>query len=295
MKSILSEMAGMVAFVRTVETGSFSAAAKNLGLTPSATSKSVSRLELLLGAKLFRRSTRTLSLTHEGDAFYGVLMPLLREVEKSADVARPQSFASGHLRVGLPGDLGLQILKPVLNDFMSEHPAISFEISTTDRRVDILRENFDVVFRVGGEEQNTLMSRTIAHLDMVLVASPSLAERYGSIEEPERLRALPFARYVMNGEPYSIRFMDGTEMIPEGRIDLDSASAIREAAISGIGAGHLIRSLVQQDIDQGTLVELLPSMKLQTVSLRAVHVSGTMPPLRLQMLIDFVAQILRRK
>lgn len=287
-------MAGMVAFVRTVETGSFSAAAKNLGLTPSAASKSVSRLELLLGTKLLRRSTRTLSLTDEGEAFYDVLTPLLRAVEKSADVARPRSYASGHLRVGLPGDLGLQILKPVFSEFMEHHPAISLEISTTDRHVDVLRENFDVVFRVGGVKQNTLMSRTIANLDMVLVASPKLVERYGSISEIDDLRLLPFARYVLGGVPYSIRFLDGNEITPEGRVDLDSAAAIREAAISGIGAGHLIRRLVQQDIDQGRLVELLPSMALETVPLRAVHVSGSMPPLRLQVLIQFVTEILRR-
>ncbi|MDX0488015.1 LysR family transcriptional regulator [Sinorhizobium medicae] len=294
MKGILNEMAGMVAFVRTVETGSFSAAAKSLGLTPSAASKSVSRLELLLGAKLFRRSTRTLSLTHEGDAFYGLVMPLMRQIESATEVVRPKHQASGHLRVGLPGDLGIQILKPVFTEFMSEHPAISFEISTTDRHVDILREKFDVVFRVGEVQQNALISRTIAHLDMALVASPIFVAQWGLVEDVRRLQKLPFARYTMAGRHYPIRFVNGTEIVPEGRVDLDSASAIREAVISGVGAGHLVRRLVQEDIDQGRIIELLPSMKLQTVPLQAIHVSGNMPPHRLTLLVNFVAGAMRR-
>ncbi|MDX0463530.1 hypothetical protein GOC73_28430 [Sinorhizobium medicae] len=134
----------------------------------------------------------------------------------------------------------------------------------------------------------------IAHLDMALVASPIFVAQWGLVEDVRRLQKLPFARYTMAGRHYPIRFVNGTEIVPEGRVDLDSASAIREAVISGVGAGHLVRRLVQEDIDQGRIIELLPSMKLQTVPLQAIHVSGNMPPHRLTLLVNFVAGAMRR-
>lgn len=293
MQGLLSETAGLVAFVRTVETGSFSAAAKSLGATPSSASKSIARLESLLGAKLFRRSTRVLTLTAEGEAFYGRVMPLLREIENAGDAVQSHETISGHLRISLPGEIGRRLLTPIFSRFMSSHPGISLDIGMTDSHVDILRDNYDIAFRAGHADHNGLMSRTLAHLDMVLVAAPSLIERHGRVETVEDLYRLPFARYSIAGRPYSIRFSNGLEVHPEGRLDLDSATAIKDAAKQGLGAAHVLKWIVEEDIDDGSLVVLLPDLPLETVPFRALHAFGRMPSLRMQVLTEFVAEIVR--
>ncbi|WP_367828633.1 LysR family transcriptional regulator [Shinella sp. S4-D37] len=280
-------------FVRVVETGSFSAAAKSLGATPSSASKSISRLENLLGAKLFRRSTRVLMLTAEGEAFYERVMPLLREIENATDVLQSHGAISGRLRISLPGEMGRLLVRSIFSGFLPSHPDISLEIGMTDSHVDILRDNYDIAFRVGHTDHNGLMSRTLAHLDMVLVAAPSLIERHGRVQTVDGLRRLPFARYSVEGRPYPIRFADGLEVHPQGRLDLDSATAIKEAARRGLGAAHLLKRIVQKDIDDGSLVVLLPDRPLEKVPFRALHASGRMPSLRMQVLTDFVAETIR--
>lgn len=293
MQGLLSETAGLVTFVRTVQTGSFSAAAKSLGATPSSASKRVSRLEVLLGAKLFRRSTRVLTLTPEGEAFYERVMPLLRELESSTDVVQSHGATSGHLRVSLPGEMGRLLLGPIFSHFMQAYPGISLEIGMTDRHVDILRDNYDIAFRVGHSDHNGLMSKTLSHLDMVLVAAPSLIERYGKVEETAKLRELPFARYSVQGRPYPVRFADGLEILPRGRLDLDSATAIKEAAKLGLGVAHVLKRIVQKDIDDGSLAVLLPNCELEKLPFRALHAFGRMPNLRMQLLTDFVTNFIR--
>jgi DNA-binding transcriptional LysR family regulator len=292
MQSLLNETAGLVAFVRTVRAGSFSAAAKSLGTTPSSVSKSVSRLEQLLGASLFRRSTRLLAMTPEGEAFYERISPLLEGIDAAADATRSHLEPAGHLRVSLPSELGRMILQRVVDEFMPRYPEISLEIGMTDRAVDLLRENYDVAFRVGGTAQSGLMCRTLAHLDMAIVASPAFLARHRKMSAPGDLRELPFVRYVIAGVPYPIPLPDGSELVPQGRLDLDSATAIRDAAVSGVGAAYLIKRIVQDDIDRSLLVEPLPGIPLGTVPLQAIHASGKMPSLRLQVFTDFIASIM---
>lgn len=292
MESLLNETAGMLAFVRTVETGTFSAAARTLGVTSSAASKSVSRLESILHAKLFRRSTRLLAMTAEGEAFYARVMPLLREIEASADAVQSYRETSGHLKVSLPGELGRVMLGPIFNDFMPRFPGISLEIGMTDRHVDLVRENYDAAFRVGNSDRNELMCRTLAHLDMALVASPSFLRVNPVPGSVEQLSQLQFAKYSLGGKTYPVRFASGREFFPSGRIEFDTATAIREAARSGAGVAHLLKRVVEEDLREGSLVELLPNIRLQTVPFQALHASGSMPSHRLQIFTEFIAQVM---
>ncbi|WP_428414869.1 LysR family transcriptional regulator [Pararhizobium sp.] len=292
MESLLNESAGMLAFVRTVETGTFSAAARTLGVTPSAASKSVSRLESVLRAKLLRRSTRRLAMTAEGEAFYARVMPLLREIDASADAVQSYRETSGHLKVSLPGELGRVMLGPILNDFMPRYPGISLEIGMTDRHVDLVRENYDAVFRVGSSDRNELMCRTLAHLEMVLVASPAFLDGNPFPASVEQLAQLKFAKYSLGGQTYPVRFANGREFSPSGRIEFDSATAIREAARSGAGVAHLLKRVVEEDIREGSLVELLPDIGLQTIPFQALHASGSMPSHRLELFTEFIAKVM---
>ncbi len=293
MQGLLAETAGLVIFVRTVQTGTFSGAARSLGTTPSSASKSVSRLEMLLGAKLFRRSTRLLTLTPEGEALCQRVTPLLREIENSTDVVQSHGATFGHLRVSLPGEMGRLPVGPIFSRFMQSYPGISMEIGLTDNHVDILRDNYDIAFRVGNADHNGLMSKTLARLDMVLVASPRLIERYGKVRAIEDIRELPFARYSVHGRSYPVRFADGQEVHPRGRLDLDSATAIKEAAKTGFGVAHVLKRIVQDELDDGSLVLLLPDHELEKLPFRALHAFGRMPNLRMQLLTQFVSETVR--
>lgn len=288
MRSLLSEMTGLVAFVRTVETGSFSAAARSLQTTPSGVSKSISRLETLLGLKLFRRSTRILMLTPDGEIFLEKISPLLRQIEDSADVFQSDHGATGHLRISMPSELARLLMPPIFTRFVPQYPGITLDLGTTDRHVDLIRENYDIAFRVGKVEGGDLMLRTLVHLEMALVASPAFLQRWGPISEPARLNDIPFARYAIAGHPYRIRFADGSTMTPSGQVDLDTATAIRMAAVDGVGVAYLMKCIVQDELDRGELVQVLPSVQLESLPFQAVHAFGRMPTHRLRLFSDFI-------
>ncbi|UNK50798.1 LysR family transcriptional regulator [Lysobacter sp. S4-A87] len=289
MASLLNQSANLIAFVRVVEAGSFSAAARNAGTTPSAISKSIGRLESELGAKLFRRSTRLLSLTQEGQAFFERIAPLLREIEDSADAIRPASAAQGRLRVSMPSDLGRILMKPLAWVFLPANPELELDMTLLDRHVDVIGEGYDVVFRVGAVADSDLKVRTLAELDMALVASPQLLARWGTPTSLDALRELPFVRYLLRGRTLPVTFKDGSVIVPRGQFGLDSGSGLRAAALCGTGVAYLMKCTVQEDIDRGNLVQLMTQQILPRLPLQALHAFGRLAPARVGLLSDFVA------
>jgi DNA-binding transcriptional LysR family regulator len=283
MPHLLSEAPGLVAFVRAVEAGSFSAAARDLGTTPSAVSKSVARLERHLGARLFRRSTRILALTPEGQAFFDRVSPLLQEIEQSADMVQPSADLRGRLRVSLPSEIA------ILTRFLARYHSLDLEIGITDRPVDLIREDYDVVFRVGHVPESDLTVRTLAQLEMALVASPALLERCGAPRSVDDLRMLPFARYVVGRKAPEIRFADGTTVATRGRVGFDSGFGLRSAAKMGMGVAYVTRCIVEEDLRRGDLVVVLPDKPLPPMPFQALHAFGQAAPMRVRILSDFIA------
>jgi DNA-binding transcriptional LysR family regulator len=289
MTVIGDKTAGLAAFVSAVETGSFSAASERLGTTPSAISKSVARLELRLGAKLFRRSTRSLTLTVEGTAYYERAAPLLRGLEDAEEVVRSASKARGRLRITMPSELGRLLMDPLTNGFLPRHPEIRLEIGMTDRPVDLIREGYDLALRAGRLVDSDLAVRTLGELPMALVASPEHLDRNGRPGSLEELSRAAHVRYVLGGRPFPISFMDGQTVSPEGRLDLDSGFALRVAALNGVGIAYLLRCTVEADINSGHLEVILPQRQLERVHLHFLHAFGRIPPLRARLFMDFVA------
>ena len=149
MATILEKTTGLVAFVRTVDAGSFSAASRLIGSSQSAVSKSVARLERRLGVRLIQRSTRTLGLTAEGTAYYERVAPLLRAIEEAEDVVQVASEAKGRLRVSAPQEFGRLLVACWAPEFLARHPGLKLELNVTDRNVDIIREGYDLAIRMG--------------------------------------------------------------------------------------------------------------------------------------------------
>ena len=289
MTIISDKMAGLVAFAATVETGSFSAASERLGTTPSAISKSVARLEQRLGAKLFRRSTRSLTLTVEGAAYFERAVPLLRGLDDAEDAVRSASTARGKLRVTMPSELGRLLMNAITNGFMPKHPEIRLDIGMTDRSVDLIREGYDLALRAGKLSDSELTARTLGELPMELVASPEHLKRNGRPHSIDDLNRATHLRYMLGGRPVPIRFMDGSVIAPEGRVDLDSGFALRVAALNGVGIAYLLRCTVDADIKSKRLEVVLQQHELERVPLHFLHAFGRTPPLRARLFMDFVA------
>lgn len=289
MTVISDKMAGLTAFVATVETGSFSAASERLGTTPSAVSKSVARLEQRLGAKLVRRSTRSLTLTIEGTAYFERAVPLLRDLEDAEDVVRSTSTARGTLRITMPSELGRLLTDSLTNRFLPQHPEMRLDIGMTDRSVDLIREGYDLALRAGQLPDSDLDARTLGKLPMALVASPKYLERNGRPRSLKDLSQAMHVRYMLGGRPFPIRFMDGSVVVPEGRLDLDSGFALRVAALNGVGIAYLLRCTVEADIESKHLEVVLPQRQLERVPLHFLHAFGRTPPLRARLFMDFVA------
>jgi DNA-binding transcriptional LysR family regulator len=290
MPNLLNETSGLIAFVRTVEAGSFSAAARNLDTTPSAVSKSVARLEKKIGARLFLRSTRALTLTQDGRIFFERVAPLLRDLESSDEGIGSDAALSGRLRVSMPAELAPLLLPRLFTGFAADNPNLHLDIGLTDRFVDLIREDFDVVLRAGNPTQGDLIVRHLADLQMVIVASPAFLETWGNPLPAKSFAALPFARYVLGGLVQPVRLADGSSFVPVGRVDCDSGAALIQAALAGLGAAYLLRCLVAKELQAGTLVTPAPEIALPSLPFNALHAFGRTVPLRVKLFCDFIAR-----
>lgn len=292
--NVLDQAPGLVAFASAVEAGSFSAAARTLGTSPSAVSKSVARLEQRFGVRLFQRSTRVLSLTQEGAAYYERIAPLLRALDEAGDAVRPAGIAQGVLRITAPGDLGRILLEPVVGRFLPMHPELKLEMSLADRHVDLIREGYDIAIRAGQVADSDLTARRLADLPLVLVASPGYLARRGTPDSIEALHSHAHARYMLGGKAFPIRFADGTVLNPAGVFDTDNSVALRIAALGDLGIMQILRLFVQDDIEAGRLVPVLPSQPLPLVTISALHAFGRQAPARARLFIEFLAAELER-
>jgi DNA-binding transcriptional LysR family regulator len=276
-----------------VETGSFSAAARVIGSTPSAVSKSIDRLERRFGVKLFLRSTRTLNLTVDGAAYFERIAPLLRALEDAEEVLHAADSTRGLLRVSLPKVLSGILLDALTSDFRTRHPRIKLDLSITDRHVDLIREGFDVGLRCGQVDDTELFVRPLGRLPMVLVASPAYLAREGRPQTLEALKAASHLRYMRGGRPFGIAFANGAVLSPEGVFDADSGIALRIAVLNGVGIACMPKAWVEDDLQAGRLEIVLPDEPLESPPIQALHAFGRIQPLRVRLFTDFVAERLR--
>jgi DNA-binding transcriptional LysR family regulator len=290
MTAIMEKTAGLVAFVRTVDTGSFSKAARSIGTTPSAVSKSVARLERRLDVRLLRRSTRTLGLTVEGAAYYERVAPLLRAIEDAEDEVQNADRASGLLRITASLDLGRTLIAKWLAAFVELYPEIRIEMSLTERNVDLVSEGYDLAIRMRELADADLISRKLANMGIVIVAAPRYLARRPAPTSFEALHQHACVSYLLNGRPFPFSLADGTTHLPAGPIDCDDGGAVREAVLAGAGIGYLLHCTVAEELACGTLVRILPDLPLPTMPLYAVHAYGRRLPRRARLFIDFLIE-----
>lgn len=286
-------------FVRVVERGTFSAAAGALGMTPSAVSKLIGRLEGRLGARLINRTTRRLGLTPEGAAFYESGVRILAEIEAAERDAAAGAVPRGRLRINCNVPFGQHYLVPLMPAFLAAHPDIVADISLTDRVVDLLEERADVAIRAGPLRESSLIARKLWQSRMVVVGAPAYLERHGTptaLADISRHNCLEFSfSRLIEGWPFRDRVEGEIRIRPGGNALLSDGEAMRVAALSGLGLARLSRFHIARDIEAGTLVPVLEDLNPgDEEALHAIYVGqGGHLPARVRAFLDFLVANVR--
>jgi len=290
MTAIVDTSAGLAAFVRTIETGSFSEAARLLGASPSAVSKSVARLEARLGVRLIQRSTRTLALTAEGALYFERVAPLIQALADAEQALRTPDDVSGLLRVAAPSDLGRTVFAGWAERFARAHPRLKLELGIADRQVDLIREGYDVAIRVGALLDNRLTARRLTTLQPVLVAAPAYLARRGQPAERADLAEHACLRYLTPAGPFPWTWADGSSLVPDGPFDTNDGVVLRQAALAGAGIAQLARIAVADDLAAGRLDIVLPHLPMPGLEVHALHAYGRQAPQRVRLFTAFLQQ-----
>lgn len=298
MPRVMMERSGeMEVFARVVQDGGFSAAARNLDLTPSAVSKLIARLEHRLGARLLTRTTRALRLTEEGEAYHRAALRVLQDLNE-ADLAVASGAVRGRLRVSVSVPFGQTIVVPALPDFLARYPDTSVDLSLSDDIIDLLANRTDVAIRVGNLPDSALVARKLAQTPRTLVASPAYLERMGTPETPTDLprhNCIGFNfRMTRTGWP----FRDGPrvfEQLVAGNVLVNNGETARQVALDGLGIARLGRFHVADDIAAGRLIPLLDSFLGDDLELiHAIYVGGGEVPGRVRAFIAYMAEVTAR-
>src|SRR5712671_2353965 len=287
-------------FAKVVDFGSYTAAAKALGLQTSKLSRRIAALESDLGVRLINRTTRRLSLTEAGKTFHRHCLALLDEAQAAKD-AMSQILASpqGLVRISCPTGLLQGGVADLLARFLAKHPRVRIALDATNRRVDVVDEGIDIAMRVRKPplEDSDLAMRVFGPDEMILTASPKLIATHGEPQTLEDIARMPTVSMVGTDGRSTWRFvgMDGepAELSHSPRLCTDDLSTLRHAALQGIGAVLVPHLLVANDLEGGALIRLLPSLKAHVGVVHAVFPSrrGMVPAVRV--LLDFLSETVR--
>ena len=285
----------MEVFVRVVEQGGFSPAARIAGMTPSAVSKLIARLEVRLGTRLLNRSTRQLQLTPEGCAFYERATCILADMEDAERAAGIGEQAVGRVRINTSASYFNHILAPALPAFLALHPAITLDIIQTDAVVDLLAERTDIAVRAGPMKSSSLVARKLGETALTIVASPSYLERYGEphrIVELEQHNRLGFG-YIRAVDGWGLRENGENSLVPAtGRVQVSDGEGLRHLALSGVGLARLAEFTVRADIAAGRLIPILCNLNTGAKEeFHAVYIGQGGPlPSRVRAVLDFLGE-----
>jgi DNA-binding transcriptional LysR family regulator len=294
----MNQLSAMQVFVRVAELASFTRAAESLGLPKASASTAVQKLESLHGTQLLHRTTRRVHLTDDGQAFYERCKDLLSDMDELQSMFRrnPQMLR-GRLRVDMSSGLARHFVLPRLPAFFDRHPQLEIELSGTDRRVDVVREGFDCVLRVGSVEDSTLVARRLGALPVVNCASPGYLARHGTPRTLEDLDTHRLVHYVSTlgasspgfeyaeGDGYRTRIMSGA-------LTVNSADAYVGACLAGLGLIQAPRTGVATHLEGGSLVEVLPQLCAEPMPVTLLYPQRRNLSRRVRAFMDWVAELM---
>lgn len=277
----------MKCFARAVETGSFSAAGRDLDVGQSNVSRYMAALERDLGIRLMQRSTRKLTLTPEGERYYLGVRAILDAVDEAESSARGEYEPAGSLRVACPTALARIYLLPLVGPFLARHPKLEFDFQFSDQYMDPINETVDLTFQIGNLGDNTSHARCVGMFRWVCAASVDYLARRGAPTEPSALREHDcIAHKFLSPSPW--QFRDG-EVAVTGRVRVNSPDLVAEAVLQGLGIGHGPIWLFEQALRCGSVRLVLSDYVAPPVPLQIVHAASRPMTRRSAVFIDFVA------
>lgn len=290
----MDRLAGMESFVAVAETGSFSAAAKRLGVSRAVVGKRVAALEKTMGAQLLHRTTRRVSITGPGSEFYERCRMIIDEYALAGDeLARNQIEPQGIVKLNAPMSFGQLHLAPAILDFMERHSDILVHLTLTDRFVDVVAEGYDLVVRIGELEDSSLIARRLAPVRRVVCASPTYLAKHGTPQTPADLAGHRILHYGLHrtGTRWDLIGANGNTSV-EVSVDycVNNGEILAAAAVAGRGITLLPTFIVGADMQLGRLVRILPEHEATTVGLHAVWPPNRLQPTRVRFLIDLLIE-----
>lgn len=290
----MDRFAQMQTFAAVVDAGSFVGAADALGSSKAAVSRHVNELESRLGVRLLHRTTRRLSLTPDGEVFLVRCRDLLAGLQEAEEEVSSQSdSARGLLRINVPVTFGIRRLAPLWGEFRDGYPQVRLDITLADRVVDLVEEGYDLAIRIGRLSSSSLISRQLGVTRLIVCASPDYVAAHGAPSHPTELveHAVIAYSYWSAGDEWQLQGPDGPVRVrTRSSISTNNGDTCRAAAIAGQGIVMQPDFVVGDDIEAGTLVELMPAYSAGELGVHAVYPSRRHVAPKVRALIGFLSE-----
>lgn len=287
-------------FARVVDCASFTRAADTLGIPRSSVSAAIQELEGRVGARLLHRTTRTVTPTQDGLAFYERCLRLISDVEDAENLFRQGAVGpAGKLRVDVPGRIGRLVMAPALPDFLARYPEVTIDLGVTDRAVNMVEDSIDCVLRVGALADSSLIARPIGDLQLINVASPAYLKRHGVPSTPDDLSGHLAVNYASpsSGRVENWEWIEGgsaRSLVMAGRVTVNSAEAYIACCLAGLGLIQIPAYDVRPHIAAGELVEVMPSHRAAPMPMTLLYPNRQHLSRRLQVFADWLEDLLKR-
>ena len=289
----------MSTFLRVADLSSFSRAAEDLGLPKASVSTAIQDLETLLGSRLLNRTTRKVQLTPDGINFYERCKDLLADVEELQSMFREGTTGiTGRIRFDMPSRLARDLFIPRLPEFLDKYPGIHLEVSSTDRRVDVIREGFDCVVRIGKLLDSTLTARNLGTISLVNCVSPRYIKKHGKPKSLADLAQHDVVHYTntLGTKPDGFEYFDGKSYVcipTRSSVTVNNADAYLATCLAGLGLIQVPHHGVTAHLKDGSLVEVLPKFNAEPMPVSLVYPHRRHLARRVQLFMDWAAETIK--
>ncbi|MBB6095364.1 DNA-binding transcriptional LysR family regulator [Povalibacter uvarum] len=294
----MNRLDAMQIFVRVAELTSFTRAADALNLPKASVSTAIQQLEAEMGTRLLHRTTRKVQLTQDGRAFYERCKDLLADMDELRAMFQGSEALRGRLRIDMPNGFAKHLLIPRLPEFLREHPQLEIELSVTDRKVDLIREGFDCVLRVGAIEDQSLIARPLGQFRIINCVSPAYIAQHGLPRSVDDLRSHQLIHYVgtLGSKSAGFEYFDGSSyrnVEMPGAITVNSVEAYEAGCVAGLGIIQAPAVGMERLLAEGTIVEVLPELRAEPMPVSLVYAHRRNLSRRVQTFMAWIARTLQ--